>query len=132
MTCARGNHEAGGSAVRNQGLEFGRCRRCGRDLVRAGRSWRGVPHGFRVVWRSGPPEPREASAAQLPLDLPVAGRALALRPPRRPPIQVWFEIMLLALQALAAAFAVWLTAWVDTLHAPAGQPAQIFGLPAPE
>ncbi|MGY4395711.1 hypothetical protein ACVWZA_000872 [Sphingomonas sp. UYAg733] len=38
----------------NQGFAFGRCRRCGRDMIRSAKArpateWRSVPSGFRVV-----------------------------------------------------------------------------------
>jgi hypothetical protein len=132
LTCTRGKHEAAERAVRNQGLEFSRCRRCGRDLVRSGRSWRGVPRGFRVVWRSAAPAPLEASAFQHLLDLPSIGRALALleRPRRRGAVIVALELALIALRGLGLALAARFRAWLETLEAPVVRQALVLRLPA--
>lgn len=75
MKCNFQGHEAASGTVRNQGLEFGRCRHCRRDLVRTGQRWRAVPRGFRVAWRRGP-GPVALSAAQLELDLAAPQRAV--------------------------------------------------------
>ncbi|WP_114951215.1 hypothetical protein [Sphingosinicella terrae] len=60
LDCLIGHHKPLPANIRNQGFEFGTCSRCGRDMVRSGRSWRGVPRGFRVVWRQSA---RRAAAA---------------------------------------------------------------------
>jgi len=132
MTCTRGQHDAAASAVRNQGLEFSRCRRCGRDLVRSGRSWRAVPEGFRVVWRSSAPELGEISAMQLLLDLPPVGRALTLleRPRRRAAALVAIELALLGLRGLGGTVAARLKAWLERFEAPPARPALVLRLPA--
>jgi hypothetical protein len=53
LLCAIGGHEAAAGEVYNSGYWFSRCRRCTRDMIRAGGSWEVVPQGHRVVWRSG-------------------------------------------------------------------------------
>jgi hypothetical protein len=81
VLCMIGRHRALPRHVRNQGFDFGSCRRCRRALVRSGRTWRSIPKGFRVVWKSEPNPERDCnSSRQLLLDLPCAARALALRP----------------------------------------------------
>jgi hypothetical protein len=113
-TCASGKHEVAANGVRNQGLEFGRCGRCGRDLIRSRRQWRTVPQGFRVVWR------RAADDVQLPLDLPPAGRALALRAPRRErnALLVALELAMLGVRGLAGALALRVRLWAGAMTAP--------------
>ena len=51
LHCIVGNHAPLPPAAANQGFQFSTCEHCGRDMVRSGRSWREVPHKFRVVWR---------------------------------------------------------------------------------
>jgi hypothetical protein len=53
MLCALGGHEAGAGEVYNGGYYFGRCRRCGTDMIRCGAAWQIVPDGHRVVWKQG-------------------------------------------------------------------------------
>ena len=53
ILCAIGGHEANAGEVYNSGYWFSRCRRCSRDMIRAGGAWDLVPRGHRVVWRSG-------------------------------------------------------------------------------
>lgn len=73
MKCLFAGHDA--EPVRNQGLEFGHCRHCRRDLLRTNRRWRRVPRGFRVVWQRAP-KAVARNAAQFELDLVSPGRAL--------------------------------------------------------
>ncbi len=103
--CTAGKHDAAPGAVRNQGFEFSRCRRCGRDLIRSNAKWTTVPTGFRVVWRRHAPTPRE-NAAQLLLNLPAAGRALALPAGRQRPasrLAAALEALLIGLRYAAGA-----------------------------
>lgn len=105
-------HAATGGGIRNQGFQFSRCRNCGRDLVRSRRAWRRVPTGFRVVWRLVKPQPTPIDPAQLRLDLPVAGLALAIpisRPRRR--ACGWLDLATIALRVVAMAAAERLRAW---------------------
>lgn len=52
IKCALGRHSVLARGVRNQDHEFGRCHRCGCDLLRVGpAAWKRVPRGFKVVWR---------------------------------------------------------------------------------
>ena len=53
LMCAIGCHEAAAREVYNCGYHFSRCRRCGRDMIRAGAAWSLVPPGHRVVWKAG-------------------------------------------------------------------------------
>lgn len=53
ILCAIGGHEAAPGETYNSGYWFSRCRRCSRDMIRAGGSWEVVPQGHRVVWRPG-------------------------------------------------------------------------------
>jgi hypothetical protein len=53
LLCALGGHEARPGETYNGGYYFSRCRRCRRDMVRNGASWRLVPGGYHVVWRAG-------------------------------------------------------------------------------
>ena len=54
LICAIADHRAGDDQRYNSGYFFGRCGRCGRDLIRTGRQgWRGVPRGHAVVWKDG-------------------------------------------------------------------------------
>ncbi|HEV2746288.1 MAG TPA: hypothetical protein VGW34_03195 [Allosphingosinicella sp.] len=95
LLCALGSHRVDpGTARWNGGHCFGKCRRCGRDLVRTGAGRWQVPHGYRVVWRAlpsapepGPPEPQPipaaAAAAAEPAALP-AGAACEYSEPVLP------------------------------------------------
>ena len=121
LSCVAGRHRAGPGRVRNQGLEFACCRRCGRDLIRSRAAWRGVPHGFRVVWRRRTGRDPELSAAQLVLDLPAAGRALALpaMPGRRQSrTAAALELVTLGARGVILAIADRLRAWMKPSRAP--------------
>ncbi|HYG46300.1 MAG TPA: hypothetical protein VD846_00015 [Allosphingosinicella sp.] len=84
ILCRLGHHQPAPSVRANGGASFGRCRGCGRDLILAASGWRPVPRGYRIVWRSEPPE-RAADPAQLPLALPEpAGAWWAVRRIARP------------------------------------------------
>lgn len=51
--CAIAGHKRGGRVLRNRAVEFGRCRRCGCDLVRRkGGRWK-EPKGYRIRWPAG-------------------------------------------------------------------------------
>ncbi|HEV7658531.1 MAG TPA: hypothetical protein VGO55_01675 [Allosphingosinicella sp.] len=114
-SCGDGKHVALARPIRNQAFDFGRCRKCGRDLVRSRRAWRTVPAGFRVVWRREPPGTGQASAAQLKLALnlpenrlaPVAGRG-------QPRLAATVELVLLGMRGLAAAMAERTRLWLKT------------------
>ena len=133
LSCVAGRHEAGPRRVRNQGLAFGRCWICGRDLVRSRGAWRTVPKGFRVVWRR-PAGPRgEPSAAQLLFDLPAPGRDLALAPvPKRAKrrIAAAVELVTLGARCLAWALTDRVRAWARALAAPRLAPQPVLSLPA--
>jgi hypothetical protein len=132
LSCVIGRHEAGPNRVRNRGMEFGRCDRCGRALVRARKAWREVPRGFRVVWRRA--DLAEApSAAQYLFDLPASGRWLAPAeaPVRRPGrLAVAAELVALGARALAWTLAERVRRWARALLAagPAARP--MLSLPA--
>jgi len=91
ILCRLGQHQAAPQVRSNGGASFGRCAGCGRDLILAASGWRPVPRGYRLVWRSEPPE-RAADPGQLPLELPEPLWALsgpmriarAAVPPPRP------------------------------------------------
>lgn len=132
FSCLAGRHQAESRRVRNQGLEFGRCRACDQDLVRSRRAWRTVPRGFRVVWRRGPGIGAVPSAAQLLFDLPASGRALALRAaPKRAKrrIAVAVELVALGTRVLAWALADRVRAWARSLAAPRRRPQPMPRLP---
>lgn len=125
--CTAGKHDAALNAIRNQGFEFSRCRRCGRDLIRSNAKWTTVPAGFRVVWRRHAPTPGE-NAAQLLLNLPAAGRALALHAGRQRPasrLAALVEALLIGLRYAAGAAIERVRAWRRTLGEarPASGPA---------
>lgn len=133
LDCAAGKHVPATPGVRNQGLEFGCCRGCGRDLIRTRGAWRTVPSGFRVVWRRQPPG-EAASGAQLLLDLPANGRALTplpAPPPRRRRLAAAAEIVALGTRAVAWALADRLRAWLKTLLAPRPAAQPVLCLPLP-
>jgi hypothetical protein len=88
ILCRLGRHQAGLEVRANGGVAYGRCRGCGADLILAASGWQPVPRGYRIVWRSDPPE-RAADPAQLDLDLPEpcwppAGARRIARPPAAP------------------------------------------------
>jgi hypothetical protein len=74
LSCLVESHAIGATAVGAQGFEFGRCRRCGVDLLRSSGRWKRVPKGFRVVWRNAP-----ADVGAGPRPAPRAGRGGGLR-----------------------------------------------------
>ena len=54
LMCTIADHRAVEEQVYNSGYFFGRCRRCGCDLIRTGRrQWQPVPRGYGVVWKAG-------------------------------------------------------------------------------
>jgi hypothetical protein len=133
LSCILGRHDVAPKAVENQGFAFSRCRCCGRDMVRSRRDWTPVPKGFRVVWRR-PAAPREEiGGAQLLLDLPAAGRALALRrmpERRRGRASVLLDLLAAGLRYLAWAAGGRLRAWCKALLAPRKPDRPLLGLPA--
>jgi hypothetical protein len=80
ILCRLGQHRAAPQVRSNGGASFGRCAGCGCDLILSASGWRPVPRGYRLVWRSEPPD-RAADPRQLPLELPEP--AWALSAPRR-------------------------------------------------
>ena len=72
--CLIGSHLPPATIHTNQGLDFCTCAGCGCDLVRTGRSWRRIPRGFRLVWKSraGPDAAED-----------LRHRSLVVRPPSR-------------------------------------------------
>ena len=131
-SCVLRKHAAAPGAIRNQGLDFGRCRRCGRDLVRSRRVWRAVPAGFRVVWRRRQAPAATQSAGQLLLDLPAAGRALALRSSRAPRgsrAAAALELAFMGARCLAWAVIDRVRTWVRAFLAPGLVPQPMFSLP---
>ena len=130
--CAAGKHDAAPGAVRNQGFEFSRCRRCGRDLIRSNARWTSVPTGFRVVWRRQATTPQQ-SAAQLVLNLPATGRALALatgrqRPARR--VAAALDLLLIGLRCAAEAAIERVRAWRRALRQRRPAPGPVYCLSA--
>lgn len=124
-SCGDGKHVALARPIRNQGFDFGRCRKCGRDLVRSRRAWRTVPAGFQVVWRREPPGAAQASAAQLKLQLDLPERRQAPAPGRgQPRLVAAVELFVLGVRGLAAALAertrLWLSARPERRVAIAG------------
>lgn len=118
--CTAGKHDAAPNAIRNQGFEFSRCRRCGRDLIRSNAKWAPVPAGFRVVWRRQAPTQRDC-AGQLLLNLPASGRALALHAGRQRPasrLTAALEALLIGLRYAAGAALERFRAWRRTQGAP--------------
>ncbi|HEU0099357.1 MAG TPA: hypothetical protein VFQ67_11360 [Allosphingosinicella sp.] len=89
ILCRLGQHRAAPQVRSNGGASFGLCAGCGCGLVLSATGWRPVPRGYRLVWRSEPPE-RAADPRQLPLDLPEPAWALPgarriARPATAPP-----------------------------------------------
>ena len=133
LDCAAGKHGPAAPGVRNQGLEFGCCRGCGRDLVRSRGAWRTVPRGFRVVWRQRPPA-EAASARQLLLDLPASGRSLMpLAPPpsRRRRLAAAVEMVVIGTRGAAWALAERLRAWLKAMLTPPPATQPVLCLPLP-
>ena len=133
MICTEGKHHALPRPIRNQGFEFGRCARCGRDLVRSRRAWRAVPQGFRVVWRRDPPGATDTCAAQLDLNLAPA----AATPPSaaegargRSRIAAGAELVLLGLRGLASIVAERTRLWLRTRPEARVAIAGVLGPPA--
>ena len=116
LSCPDGKHVALPRPIRNQGFDFGRCRRCGRDMVRSRCAWRAVPDGFQVVWRRDPPGNGETSAAQLKLNLEEHG------PPAASPAPSGAagadrdggRVVVLGLRGLASAMAERARLWLRT------------------
>ena len=80
--CRLGRHDVVSRGIRNQDLEFGRCGRCRRDLVRKGDRWKPVPRGYRVVWRPRTGDPiadAVAGAASVGREVTVKGVVVAER-----------------------------------------------------
>lgn len=132
LSCSTGKHAVAPDAVRNQGLEFSNCLRCGRDMVRSRREWREVPKGFRVTWRRSSPREAEIATTQLLLDLPSSGRALILPADRRAG-PGWFglaiELAMLGMIHLAASAASRLRLWFKAMISPRLPGARILALP---
>lgn len=80
ILCRLGQHQASPRVRANRGAAFARCGGCGCDLILSAAGWRPVPRGYRVVWRSQPPE-RAADPDQLKLALPEPAIPFE-RPPR--------------------------------------------------
>ena len=60
-------HRQGGRILTNGGLDFGRCRRCGSDLIRRqGGAWK-EPAGYRIVWPAERPRPVQKAVAAIAL-----------------------------------------------------------------
>ena len=102
LLCALGGHEAGPGEVYNGGYYFGRCRRCGRDMIRCGAAWQMVPAGHRDVWRSG--RGRHSLEPDLSRVLPVLHLEANL-PAVRPPFASWSRDMVRLRRAAPAAAA---------------------------
>ena len=133
LSCILGRHDVAPSKAMNQGFAFSRCRCCRRDMVRSRRDWKPVPKGFRVVWRSPAGPRKEVGGAQLLLDLPAAGRALALRgaPARRRGLaSAMLDLLAAGLRCLAWAAGDRLRVWRKALLAPRKAERPMLGLPA--
>jgi len=133
LSCAIGNHIAASNPIPNQGLEFSHCVRCGHDMVRSSREWREVPKGFRVAWRRSAPRQTEIASTQLLLDLPSAGRSVALVATRRQgssQIGLAIELVLLGIVWLAASAARRLGEWARTILSPRRSRQALLALPA--
>jgi hypothetical protein len=72
LLCGFGGHEADEDFLYHAGYHFGRCRRCGTDMVRLGGSWQDVTERERALLKSG-------------LHLPNASRKPA---PALPPVEL--------------------------------------------
>jgi hypothetical protein len=53
VMCGVAGHAARNAGLWNEGYFFGKCRRCGQDLIRTDGGWFPVPRGYQVAWRSG-------------------------------------------------------------------------------
>ena len=83
--CRLFKHRAPTTMVWNDGQHFGRCGRCGRDLIRTDGIWRSVPPGYRIVWKDRTPKDIEwsrwnASASPSTQGPSARGRAAAPAP----------------------------------------------------
>ena len=56
--CRWGMHRPGPEKVFHQGRNFTRCSDCDVTLLSFGNSWREIPRGKRVVWRTRTPQDR--------------------------------------------------------------------------
>lgn len=122
--CAAGSHEAGPRWARNGGLDFGRCRKCRRALVRPRGRWRTVPKGLRVVWRPASTTEIQAGATRRLLNR-------STRPGRRKSrLAVAAELAALGAHCLAWALADRLKAWVKGAFAPRPPAKPALGLAA--
>ena len=74
LRCRLAGHEVLQRGVRNGRYQFGRCSRCGVDLMNNGECWQRVPRGFRVVWR-----PRTGEESHLPAGQGAFARQVDLR-----------------------------------------------------
>ncbi|MFL6857489.1 MAG: hypothetical protein ACJ8EB_06215 [Allosphingosinicella sp.] len=86
LLCRIGGHEAASGETYNSGYWFSRCRRCRRDMLRAGGGWALVPPGHRVVWRAGAGD--HSLATDFGHVLPIVHPAANL-PMVRPPFASW-------------------------------------------
>ena len=121
LLCFAGKHTANRREIRNQGIIFGSCRRCGRELIRTDTGWRRVPRGFRVVWRRAEPRNqtrRHDRILNLPMVIPrgpsegeaVTARVLVESRSARPPVGLaWLVLLGLDMLALYGAerFRTW-------------------------
>jgi hypothetical protein len=71
------SHSAPTSGTYNQGIYFGACARCGRDLIRSGERWTPVPQGMRVAWRRAGEQAGAASYVPLRVRTSWAPDAIA-------------------------------------------------------
>jgi CheY-like chemotaxis protein len=86
VACALRGHAPGPDQVGNRGYTFGRCRRCGADLIRRGDVWQPVPKGYRIVWNAPPPAAgTDGAAAGASADATAASPTDAAEPP--PPVE---------------------------------------------
>jgi hypothetical protein len=69
ILCRFGQHRASACVRSNGGASFGRCGDCGCGLILSASGWRPAPRGYRIVWRSEPPD-RAVDPSQLRLALP--------------------------------------------------------------
>jgi hypothetical protein len=90
LICAIGCHEAAPREVYNCGYHFSRCRRCGRDMIRAGAAWSMVPAGHRVVWKAG--RQNHSLTPDFAHALPVLLRTAQL-PAERPAFISWSRML---------------------------------------
>jgi len=63
LICSLKGHRASEPTITNQGRTFGRCARCGKDLLRVGGAWQTAPKGMRIVWAADRPKAAEPTAA---------------------------------------------------------------------